>query len=647
MSGNAGTAVHILVHIRDQNAPPADPGYIVAYHRLTRHVARFRQLGRPFDGHGHAFMGDVVDGQVPITVQVPDALYNQLPVVQVPTGPRLEQLLLADPDAALVGPFNAGDPDVTPVTTRALVVVPNEYVRPFLGVGMRPRDAYTTLHGIISQGGQEIACEPLLDWLRVALTRRAQDALPRTVVPPLLVPMYAPPDVHQVFLAYRRDIAHRDLPLLSTSAQAQGAQVIANSLSTLVHEQRLAREEAADQRRAKEARKTPGEYYGVLLERLMRWAHVSDEADLPSIHEAVANAKKSKVRALLQKTVEDCLLTNDLVEDFPLSTALATKVTELSWHSAIPDDFSCGINLFAVGSLDNEAVEFQRQQNRQADLLTANEGTASLEDLVEVCTPKGDVAIPRSLAQLRYLVQRTYALWSVLLGAHHPLAVRYRAFQHQLTRREKFLESVEPSDPTQRYLVPALIGRWLQLRTNLWLQDQAKSAAPIPPPDLNTLFDQMMLLERWEPRFPSRYLVATAPPNPPSTTGGEIAQSNPTPPLVPGGAAPGNNPRMTTTATSSTALTTKKSTTLRSTTYNEAFQKFKAMGIKTAALRDHLREQKVPMPKNKGGQEVCLAWHVIGMCNTACKRSATHTPKSEEEDQALLDWCEKHYTLSA
>jgi hypothetical protein len=98
--------------------------------------------------------------------------------------------------------------------------------------------------------------------------------------------------------------------------------VIASGLSTLVQEQRLARqEEAAEQRGAREAPKLPIDFYGVLLERLMRWAQVSDEAHLPPIHEEVTNAKKSKIRSHLQKAMEDCLFANDFVEDYPVSTA--------------------------------------------------------------------------------------------------------------------------------------------------------------------------------------------------------------------------------------------------------------------------------------------------------------------------------------
>ena len=84
-SGNAGTPIHALVHIREATAAADDPGCIVAYHwcrEHVSHVARSGQLARPYDGHGHdAFMGDVVEGQVPVSVRIPDALFNQLPVV--------------------------------------------------------------------------------------------------------------------------------------------------------------------------------------------------------------------------------------------------------------------------------------------------------------------------------------------------------------------------------------------------------------------------------------------------------------------------------------------------------------------------------------------------------------------------------------
>ena len=93
---------------------------------MTRHDARFGQQATPYDNIGVAFFGDTIDGQAPLSVQLPDALFNQLPAVQIPTQARLAQLLTAEPATQLFGPYTANDPDVEGHTTRQAVVVPNK-----------------------------------------------------------------------------------------------------------------------------------------------------------------------------------------------------------------------------------------------------------------------------------------------------------------------------------------------------------------------------------------------------------------------------------------------------------------------------------------------------------------------------------------
>ena len=63
-----------------------------------------------------------------------------------------------DPDIALVGPYQAGDPDVEAGMVRGLVVMPNKLVVPLLIDGLRPRAAYEMLSGLVAQHGLEVAC---------------------------------------------------------------------------------------------------------------------------------------------------------------------------------------------------------------------------------------------------------------------------------------------------------------------------------------------------------------------------------------------------------------------------------------------------------------------------------------------------------
>jgi hypothetical protein len=145
---------------------------------------------------------------------------------------------------------------------------------------------------------------------------------------------------------------------------------------------------------------------GVLLDRLMRWCQVSSEADLPPIYVQLANTKKGKVRLALQTAVEDALANLKYVEDFPVSTSLATKLQELKWHTSLMDNLSTGVNIFCLGTLDEEAMEQQRLLNRHAVTLYNGDASPSLIDIAAVQDSKHEVRIPRTFAQLRYLVEK-------------------------------------------------------------------------------------------------------------------------------------------------------------------------------------------------------------------------------------------------
>jgi len=135
----------------------------------------------------------------------------------------------------------------------------------------------------------------------------------------------------------------------------------------------------------------------VLLERLMRWCQVGRESDLPPIYGELANTKKGKVRLAIQTAVEDALATLKYVEDFPVSTSLATKLQELKWHSPLTENLSTGVNIFCLGSLEEESMEKQRQLNQHADALYGGDAAPSLLDIVAVQDTKHEVCIPKRL----------------------------------------------------------------------------------------------------------------------------------------------------------------------------------------------------------------------------------------------------------
>jgi len=645
--GNTGTHVNILVHVRDNAADPAEPGKIVAYHRLTRKDPRFGQPPAPYEQIGLGFFGDLVNGQAPPTVTIPDGFFSTLPVTQVPTAARLQQLFAAQPDVEVFGPFLAGDNDVDPVTSRVAMIVPNRYVTPLLTRGMTPKEAFLALSGMIQQDGNTVACEPLLDWLRTTLTRRAAGLPPRTVVTPLSSPVFQDPQDQHDCTAYRLGIMHRDLPHTVPGVQHNSAVLIAQGISSLTQEQRLAREEAIAHRQTKDAPKKPSDYFGVLLERLMRWCQVDSEDDLPPIYDTLANTKKGKIRLALQTALEDSLSNLGYLEEFPVSATLATKIVDLKWHSHLQDDFTVGLNIFCFGSMDEEAMEELRRVNQHYDTITNGEAAPSLVDVATLQDHKYDVFIPKTLAQLRYSVERSEALWQVLLGAHHPVTRQHRAYKVHLSLHEKRLERVVPRDLRKLHLVPALLARVVQVDVNHFLLDQSRSPGPLPFDRMTEVFGDIARARQWEPQFPARYLnevpFATTSTVPPAinTSGASLADTAlTTPSTLPPSVAP--------TAPTAPTAPNPAGTIVRNSGYNAAlFGEYKAKGIKTGKLKAALHDRgNIKVPRNSSNVTMCIPYHVIGMCNTRCHSVADHAPHSEADANTLATWCAEHYHLN-
>ena len=651
--GNVGAPMHVLVHVREAGADPDDPGLIVAYHRLTRRDTEFGHQAMPYDGQGLGFFGDVEHGQAPASVVIPDAMFNQVGPVQVPDPGLITQEIAQAPAAELFGPYQAGTADVQPVTTRHLMIVPNRYAAPFLSVGMKPKAAYLALSGLITQDGQEVACEPLLDWLRVTMTKRAgaQGASPITITSPLAPPVFLAPGNQQHFLAYRRNVMHTDFPHLQPGQLHNSAVLIADGITQLTTEQRLARQEAQQGRADNSAPKRPKDYFGVLLERVMRWAQVGSELDLPPIYETLANTKKGNVRVVLQTAIEDALANLQYLEDFPLSSTLATKITGLKWYSPMTEDFTVGLHLLSFGSLDEESMEHQRRLNQHADTISGSDAAPSLLDIATIQDVKQDVCIPKTFSQLRYLIERSEALWQVLLGPQYAVTLQYKAYRNMLITQEKRLERIMPRDPTLKLMVPALMGRVVQLTTtNAWLGVQLRSAAPVPCGDLLQVFTDIELGRQWDPVFPLAYVnVPTMPSNPhPGTvsvhtasTAGSTLTSPST--VTRPSAAPGGS----TGSTSASGAQQPPNAMVRNLAYNDsAFQTFKSQGIRARVLKDQIRARGVSYPVNGQGNNMCITYHVTGVCNERCSVRADHIPHTAAEDETLRVWCTEHYHLT-
>lgn len=293
--GNAGAAHSHVMLVREGGTttnPGGSPGSIVLYHRLVRYEPRLGQ-NTPFNNMAYAFMGDVVGAQAPATVVVPNDAFNQATGARVPVPQRVDELLASEPNAELLGPFDANDPDTEVVTTRMSMFIPHQFTNILLDRSLTPRRAWIELRGAILNANMTAECQALIDWLRVALVRRGADLQPAVTRAPLTSPTLTDPEMTRKFQTYRTGILYHDLPHLNPNQMLAGANQISSNIVALTEETRKAREEQAASRAA-DKNKTPQDFYGEVLARLMRLAQVSDEAQLTTVHTTIANSKKDK-----------------------------------------------------------------------------------------------------------------------------------------------------------------------------------------------------------------------------------------------------------------------------------------------------------------------------------------------------------------
>lgn len=646
--GNAGTKLAVLVHTRQLNAAADDPGLVQVVHRLNR-VEPDLGAATPFDNIAFGFMGDITDGQVPHVVVVPPEVFNRTGVVQAPTTAHLDQLLAADADAPLVGPFAAGEADTEPLETRNCMYIPLRYANLLLNEAVTPRVAYQRIHGAIVNDGLAADCAELLNYLRAALVRfNGANQPPRTVVPPLEGPVYASPQEAAQHRAETLRVVRQDFPSLGEEGMLQGAQLIAARVTTLTDEtrrQRLYQEE----RDAREANKLPSSLYSTRLNKLMRLAQVVREDQLPAIHGHLASTKKSNHRLVIQDAMNARLRELGHHLHVEVSTSNARQIIDLEWHTLLPNDLSKGVNLFVLGDVDEETREQQRSANLQADLVA--EGAApSLSEAAEIHENKRPIYIPRTFAQLRASVLIMQSLCSVFLGQGHPLTAEYGDYHRELLARERQLEMVEPTAfEHPRSLVPALLARRVQMETNSWLGRQADMDTRIRVSSFLEVFEEMDRGKVWDPPFPDQYLRRDKLDD--KTIGSD-------------GTADTSLSTLTGSAGSATAIEDLKTLLQGLVGGNKGkpgggatgdlmvrsdaevkpqFLPFQTSGVAIKKVKERCIKDKIALPRSHLGHQMCLAWHIKGQCNARCGARDDHKEHDSKDDATLEAWCKEHF----
>jgi hypothetical protein len=205
-----------------------------------------------------AFEGDVVGVDMANIAFDPSQLAITDDIIVPGSIARTRQLLAAEPTHDMLGHFTTEAVNTRTTKCRRATYIPFEFMELVLGKDLTDRQAYELIIPMLIDSGYESLCEPLVDFLTVALVKPSDGvSIPLTMHACAGKPGYVP---SPAVVNYRRDqLLYRDLPALmpvTTPSPASDPALldVARGMRDMVIEARLDRN---DRNNAREVARRP------------------------------------------------------------------------------------------------------------------------------------------------------------------------------------------------------------------------------------------------------------------------------------------------------------------------------------------------------------------------------------------------------
>ena len=607
-------------------------GRIRCYHRLSLFPTRMGLPVTPWDGEGFASINDLLYDQSTV-VNWRTAYFNIVGnSIQIPTAQTIDDAFAANPLTERLGPFTNADAGTVTARVRHTIFLPSPYISLFLDRELTPKEAWLQLRARIVADNKSIECAPLLTWLQAVLTQTANQG-------PSLVQVTTNPSTpdaanihHRELIQQRRGLLLSDFPNLGKVVLQAGHHAIATNINALVTDRQTERA-AKVAAKALAATTTPTDLLGAAgVAILLRLAQVGSEHALPPVWKQMGKAK-GKARQLME--LNNALATEAISRgvnaNVHVTPSIKDKVLRLEYAMVNRSDWLSGLGPFVFGTGTPEETQKRLGVVAMYEFMNSGGGMPSLSEGEILITPEA-IMLPKNLPQARDMLQKTELFYAVTQDnvVAQAMAVFNAEFDQKLHELMYAYQQVG-----DQLLLPTRLVRWIQLRLDRWFRTQRLSASNIPAPNLTEVFEKIENEEQWFPQIPNEYLGQLTTPTtqfPPSmapTGGAPPPPQAPPAPAVPGGDEGAQS-------------------IIRNTAYNVAFEPFRTLNIPIATIRRRLRDnpnmRRPPPSPASLNTEMCLAFHIKGMCNTRCGKGVDHVPHTAEQDAPLLAWCTECYT---
>lgn len=227
------------------------------------------------------------------------------------------------------------------------------------------------------------------------------------------------------------------------------------------------------------------------------------------------------------------------------------------------------------------------------------------------------LVIPVTAYSVSVHIRTLYVALATVLGKDNPFAEAVKMLMEEWMEE---LNVVRFLDPVRNG--PACCTMYLTLCCHEYFTT-ARTRSSLGMPGKPPVDDLMKLLRRYQ--FAS---VAT---QVPAEYWPEAAPKAATPAAAPKAAASG--------APAAAAIAAGKQVQVVNKKPNATFRKYDGAGALKPGIDRAWANNETGIPKNAGGHQMCLAFHLRNSCSSNCSRAADHREHTAGEDAALAAWC--------
>ena len=603
---------------------------------ILHHLAQYpSHMGQDtaYDGNWYMTEDQPVAGSQ-ITYELPTSLFDRVAEVQSYTPDRIQREIANNPDLQVITAIVDDDnlDDLTRITTRRGMWIPNCYAALCLGGDLGPIEVWNRIYGVMLQKGHTAVCSPLLHYLQYHLRGAVLSNDAAFGHTDLLQPR-----VNAEFLRHHFSILSH-LVVNAPNAPSGGSTSSTGpfGMSPQQFQEFVAAMRSGHTAPAPAAPGTSNASVGTVDKRwsvnlttLLKLTQVTDVNSLPPVWSSLAKGPRKEERNILQAALDDHAYTPTAATNAKLTVTkeLLSTVVNLSFWPGDFDLLTEGLHPYRTVYV-SAAKQAQDQATLQTYDSLARDGTLRLED-VQLFQLVLKSNWPTDYLQLDTSIRLFHNLLSVLLPASHPLYISYDGMLRTWKGMHILFAEYFGRDRAR----PAQFLRSLQLRIGVYWQSMAgalPAAALLQPPPNFTELLMSVSIQTWIP--PS--MPGQAPP-----LGGLTAGSIPGNPFTP---LPSNPPP----AAPPPATPTSSAPPGGNRDGNPPPRQYEVRNSNVipevaAAMEGRVFQIRTlfgrgrPPPQHTDGRPMCCTYHLRGRCSNTCNRAYSHVTLSTQEKEVL------------